>query len=154
MTLSLPVSTAPDLCSEDYCVLGLATCYLKEDGEFYAVEIIEPIPSAAFEAILKGVPTSFRWAIALPLGQVIQQDQPLKPAAFPTTAQFCGDFVDRVVATVRTYQSRPQACQHLAIGDRREDLNYSLERKRVLNATHIVRTEDNVKQHPLTHQTV
>jgi hypothetical protein len=34
----------------------------------------------------------------------------------------------------------------------RQDFNYSLDRKRVLNASKVVRTEDNVKQHSHTHQ--
>ncbi|MGL5035408.1 MAG: hypothetical protein ACRC6M_16595 [Microcystaceae cyanobacterium] len=142
----------PDLKADDYCVLGLATCFLKEDGEFHAVEVIEPIPSAALEAILKGVPTSFRWAIALSLGEVFQAGQPHKPPQFPENAQFCEDFDARTVATARTYKSRPQAQTHIAIATVREGFNYSLERKRVLNAGHVVRTEDNVKQHPHTHQ--
>ena len=145
-------SNAPEIQPDDYCVLGLATCYLKEDGEFHAVDVIEPIPSAALEAILKGVPTSFRWARSIPVKAAIAVDTPQKLAEFPETAQFCDDFVPRVLATVRTYKTRPQAQSHIPIGSQREDFNYSLERKRVLNATHVVRTEDNVKQHPHTHQ--
>jgi hypothetical protein len=55
---------------------------------------------------------------------------------------------------VRTYQSRPQAQGYIPLGTISRDFNYSLERKRVLNATKVVRPEDNVKQHPLTHQTL
>jgi hypothetical protein len=84
----------------------------------------------------------------------IAVDTPQKLAEFPETAQFCDDFVPRVLATVRTYKTRPQAQSHIPIGSQCEDFNYSLERKRVLNATHVVRTEDNVKQHPHTHQTL
>jgi hypothetical protein len=38
------------------------------------------------------------------------------------------------------------------VGTRRDDFNYSLERKRVLNAENVVSTEDNVKQHKYTHE--
>ena len=62
--VSMP-SSPTTLTSDDYCVLGLATCFLREDSQFHAVEIIEPIPSAALEAILKQVPTSYKWAIAV-----------------------------------------------------------------------------------------
>jgi hypothetical protein len=152
MTTATIFSNAPEIQPNDYCVLGLATCYLKEDGEFHAVDVIEPIPSAALEAILKGVPTSFRWARAFPVKAAIASDSPQKLAEFPETAQFCDDFVPRVLATVRTYKTRPHAQAHIPIGTVRDDLNYSLDRKRVLNATHVVRSEDNVKQHPHTHQ--
>ncbi|BAP18600.1 hypothetical protein ETSB_1913 [cyanobacterium endosymbiont of Epithemia turgida isolate EtSB Lake Yunoko] len=27
----------PDISIDDYCVFGLATCYLKEDGEFLKI---------------------------------------------------------------------------------------------------------------------
>ncbi|MGC8711919.1 MAG: hypothetical protein ACP5RH_05955, partial [Leptodesmis sp.] len=55
---------ATDLSADDYVVLGLATCFIKEDGEVHAVKIVEPIPSAALEAIVKGIPTSYEMAIA------------------------------------------------------------------------------------------
>ncbi|MEB3310606.1 MAG: hypothetical protein VKJ02_10260 [Snowella sp.] len=152
MTTAPVFSNAPDITGHDYCVIGLSTCFIKDDGEFHQVNVLEPIPSAALEAILKGVPTSFQWARAMTVGEVIVDDQPSKSAYFPESAQFCDNFVERIVATIRTYKSRPQAQVHIPLGSVREDLNYSLERKRVLNATNIVRAEDNVKQHPHTHQ--
>lgn len=152
MTTATVFSNAPDITKNDYCVIGLSTCFIKEDGEFHQVNVLEPIPSAALEAILKGVPTSFQWARAMSVGEVIVNDQPCQSSHFPESAQFCDNFVERMLATVRTYKSRPQAQVHIPLGSVREDLNYSLERKRVLNATNIVRTEDNVKQHPHTHQ--
>ena len=48
----------PDLTNNDYCIFGLATCFLKNDGKFDEIKIIEPIPSSALEIILKGIPTS------------------------------------------------------------------------------------------------
>lgn len=143
---------APDVCADDYCVFGLATCFLKEDGELHQVEVVEPIPSAALEAILKGIPTSYQYACAKPLGEVLTGDKLRIPPEFPATTQFCDDFAQRVVAAARTYQSRPEAKAHIPLGTKREDFNYSLERKRVLNAVNVVRSEDNVKQHPHTHQ--
>ena len=145
-------SQAPEITANDYCVVGLATCFLKEDGEFHQVEVLEPIPSAALEAILKGVPTSFQWAKAISIGEIIVDEQPQKNANFPEEAQFCDDFLERILATLRTYKSRPQAQNHIPLGTVRKDFNYSLDRKRVLNATKVVRTEDNVKQHSHTHQ--
>lgn len=152
MTTATLFPDAPDIAADDYCVFGLATCFLKEDGEFYQVQIVEPMPSAALEAILKGVPTSYQLACAKPVGEVIKSDTPRIPAEFPPQAQWCDDFAQRVIAATRTYKSRPEAKVHIPLGGVRHDFNYSLERKRVLNAVNVVRTEDNVKQHSHTHK--
>ncbi len=34
---------------DDYCVFGLAICFLKQEGELEKVAVLEPIPSAALE---------------------------------------------------------------------------------------------------------
>jgi len=150
MTISL--SNAPDLADDDYLVLGLATCFLKEEGEIHAVEIIEPIPSAALEAIVKGIPTSYQRATATTIGAVLRGDSLQAPAHFPSTAQFCDEFVSRAISAARTYKARPVAKDLVPAGTSRSDFNFSTERKRVLNSQRIVRTEDNVKQHEYTHQ--
>ncbi|MBE9174381.1 hypothetical protein IQ225_01895 [Synechocystis salina LEGE 06155] len=147
----MPISPT-SLASDDYCVLGLATCFLREDGDFHAVDIIEPIPSAALEAILKQVPTSYQWAIAVQAGGVLAGEEINKPAIFDQSAQFCDDFVERFTAAARTYQVRPQAKEHLAIGEKWDKFNFSLEKKRILNDSKVVKNEDNVKQHSHTHQ--
>ena len=138
--------------TDDYCVLGLATCFLREDSQFHAVEIIEPIPSAALEAILKQVPTSYQWAIAVNVSDVLAGETPKKPAAFEETAQFCDNFAERLTAAARTYQVRPQAQSHIPLGSKWDQLNFSLEKKRVLNDSKVVKPEDNVKQHAHTHE--
>jgi hypothetical protein len=143
---------APDLSADDYIVLGLATCFVKEDGEVYEVQIIEPIPSAALEAIVKGIPTSYKLACATTLGAVLDGDTLQKPAGFPDSAQFSEEFGQRAIAAARTYKSREVAKSLIALGTTREDLNYSTERKRVLNVKRVVNKEDNVKQHAYTHQ--
>ena len=141
-----------DVSADDYCVFGLATCFLREDGEFHQVQIVEPIPSAALEALLKGIPTSYELACAQPLGEVLTGDNLKVPAEFPAQAQFCDDFAERAIAAARTYNSRPEAKSHVPLGTTRKDFNYSLEKKRILNAVNVVRTEDNVKQHSHTHK--
>ncbi|MGL4618387.1 MAG: hypothetical protein ACRCZS_04925, partial [Chroococcidiopsis sp.] len=60
MTTATVYANAPELSPEDYVAIGLATCFVKEDGEVRDLEIIEPIPSAALEAIAKGIPTSYK----------------------------------------------------------------------------------------------
>ena len=74
------------------------------------------------------------------------------PADFPEGAQFGNDFVERAIAAARTYHKKPEATQHIPVGSRYDKLNYSLERKRILNSNRVVKTEDNVKQHEYTHK--
>lgn len=150
MTTSYP--TAPDLTAEDYLLLGLATCFIKADGEVFQVRVVEPIPSAALEAIAKGIPTSYELATATTLGAVLVDDQPQLPPNFPPDTQFCDEFAFRAIAAARTYKSRPEAQAHVPLGTTKTDFNYSTERKRVLNSDRIVKPEDNVKQHAYTHQ--
>ncbi|MDV3000473.1 MAG: hypothetical protein N5P05_002079 [Chroococcopsis gigantea SAG 12.99] len=143
---------APDVSGDDYCVFGLATCFLKEEGELQSVEIIEPIPSAAIEAIVKGIPTSYRLACAKSLGQLFIDGVPTIPAEFPPHSQFCDSFDERAIAATRTYKTHPDAQEFIPLGTSREDVNYSTDRKRVLNSVHIVGNDDNVKQHSHTHK--
>ncbi len=152
MTNATLLTNAPDVSADDYLVLGLATCFYKEDGEVYEVKIVEPIPSAALEALVKGIPTSYQLAFATTLGDVLVGETPKMPALFPETAQFSDEFVYRALAAVRTYKRRLEAQSHIPVGTSRNDFKYSIERKRVLNASRIVTKEDNVKQHPHTHQ--
>lgn len=147
-----PYVNAPDLTADDYLVLGLATCFVKDDGAVHEVQLIEPIPSASLEAILKGIPTSYQMATATTLGAALAQDPPLVPKEFPASAQFCDEFTSRTIASARTYKRRPVAQTHLLPGTIHRDFNYSIERKRVLNSQRIVKTEDNVKQHEYTHK--
>jgi hypothetical protein len=152
MTSTTSYSNAPDVTADDYLVIGLATCFIKEDGEVHQVPIVEPIPSAALEAIVKGIPTSYQMAVATTLGAVLVGDTPQLPAEFPAQAQFGDEFVERAIAAVRTYKRKPTACQIIPQGTTKKDFNYSTDRKRVLNSQRIVRTEDNVKQHEYTHK--
>lgn len=152
MTTATTHPKAPDLSTDAYLIIGLATCFLKADGEIHEVKIAEPIPSAALEAIVKGIPTSYQAACATTLGAVLVGDQLQMPQEFPADTQFCDDFADRAIAAARTYHSRPVAQEHILLGTTRQDFNYSTERKRVLNSQRIVKTEDNVKQHQYTHE--
>ena len=133
--------------ADDYCLFGLATCFVREEGETKQVEVIEPIPSAALEALLKGIPTSYQLAVAKNVGDVINDDQLQKPTEFPPESQFSDNFVERTLAATRTYKNKPSAQQYIAIGSCKTDLNYSVERKRVLNNINVVSDDDNVKQH-------
>ncbi|MGK7891886.1 MAG: hypothetical protein AB4042_21375 [Leptolyngbyaceae cyanobacterium] len=144
--------TIAEMTMEAYVVVGLAHCFIKDDGEVHPVTVIEPIPSAALEAILKGIATSYEMAYATPLGEIVQGETLVRPEGFPAESQFCDEFVERAIAAARTYQARPEAQSHIALHETYREFNLSLERKRVLNSDRIVKAEDNVKQHAYTHQ--
>lgn len=148
------ILNAPDISADDYCIFGLATCFIRDEGETKEVQVIEPIPSAALEALIKGIPTSYQLALAQSLGEIFKDENPQIPVEFPANSQFCDEFKERTIAAVRTYKSRPQAQAHIPLNTIKKDFNYSLERKRVLNQTHVVSKEDNVKQHSHTHKTL
>lgn len=152
MTTANLFPNAPDIAKEDYLVLGLATCFYKEDGQVHQIEVVEPIPSAALEAILKAVPTSYRLAYATTAGEVFAPDKINIPSVFPENSQLGDEFAQRAVAAIRTYKKRPEAKEHISLGSTRDDMKYSTERKRVLNASRVVTKDDNVKQHAYTHQ--
>lgn len=152
MTSTVVYAKAPELSKDDYLVVGLATCFIKEEGEVHEVKVMEPIPSAALEAIVKGIPTSYKMAWGTTLGRVLTGETPQKPSEFPSSAQFPDEFASRAIAATRSYKSRPSAKNHIPLGTMRNDFNYSTARKRVLNAENIVRKEDNVKQHEYTHK--
>lgn len=152
MTTATSLTDAPDLTAEDYVVLGLAACFIRDDDGVYEVEVVEPIPSAALEAVVKGIPTSYKLAIATTVGSVLGGETAQLPVEFPVNAQLCDDFAYRAIAAARTYKVRPVAQTLIPVGTTRSDFNHSIERKRVLNSVRIVRTEDNVKQHEYTHQ--
>ncbi len=147
-------ASASDLSSEDYCVLGLATCFVRDEGEIEKLTILEPIPSAALEALIKGIPTSYQIACSTTLGEIFQDDTVKIPDNLSKEAEInlCDRFAERVAAATRTYKSRPEAKKHIPLGTTKQDFNYSLERKRVLNNSTVVSTEDNVKQHSHTHK--
>lgn len=152
MTTAPVDAYAADIQPGDYLVLGLATCFVKQEGEVLEIQVIEPIPSAALEALLKGIPTSYQMLKATTMGTVITGDSLQAPPEFPATAMFGEDFVDRAIAAVRTYKRKPSAQGHIPPNSLYTDLQYSLDRKRVLNSQRVIRAEDNVKQHAYTHQ--
>lgn len=150
---AIAAALAADLQPQDYGVVGLATCFLRQEGELEAVDIIEPVPSAALEAILKGIPTSYKMVRSATVADLWSEGRPVRPADFPETASFCEDFGERLVAAVRTYRDRAGTVKEsVPLGTTRTDFNYSTERKRLLNSDRLVKAEDNVKQHAYTHQ--
>lgn len=147
------INLPPDLSPDTYVILGLATCFTKQEGgKLNPVKVIEPIPSATLETIVQGIPTSYKQAIATTLGTVLSGDTLQQPPEFSDEAEFGENFIERAIAAARSYSARPAAKSHLALGQVRQDFNFSTERKRTLNPDRMVSAEDNVKQHAYTHQ--
>ncbi len=149
-TISYP--NAPDLAADDYIVIGLATCFIKEDGEVHEVDVIEPIPSASLESLFKGIPTSYKSAVATTLGSVLDGETPRKPPELDNSAQIVDDFSERAFAAARTYKRKQEAKSLILLGETYSKFEYSIEKKRVLNAQRVVNKDDNVKQHSHTHK--
>lgn len=139
---------APDLTAEDYVVLGLATCFLRNEDGVQQVRVIEPIPASALEALMKGVPTSYSKAIALTIDAALNSQL---PADFTAEAELGQEFADRAIAAARTFKRRPESSTFIPMGTSYDRFIYSLERKRVLNPSRNVTKDDNVKQHAHTH---
>lgn len=152
MTIATPLPQAPDLSADSYLVVGLATCYVRADGETQQVTVLEPVPSAYLEAVLGQVPTSYKQLQAVTLGQVITDQEPQHLSGLSTETQLGENFVDRAISAARTYQSRPATAASIPLGSTYTDLNYSTENKRVLNRQNVVTADDNVKQHDHTHK--
>jgi hypothetical protein len=146
------IANAPDLATTDYLVVGLATCYIRDDGEVKEVTVLEPVPSAYLEALFHGIPTAYKCLYGTTLGAVVGDGSATMPADAPADAQFCADFVARAAATARTYKARTVATTLVPLGTRHTPENYSTEKKRVLNLDPVVTAEDNVKQHEYTHK--
>jgi hypothetical protein len=152
MTTAAVYPHASDLSADDYIVVGLATCFIKQDGEVHQVQIVEPIPSASLEALVKGIPTSYQLAAATTLGALLTGETVTLPTEFPPETQLCDDFAERLTAAARTYKNSQTDLTLIPVGTTKADFNFSTDRKRVLNSDRIVRTEDNVKQHAYTHE--
>jgi len=145
-------SNAPEISADDYCVFGVATCFIREEGETKQVNVIEPVPSSALESILGGAETSYQMVAAKPVKDCFDGENLIKPDEFPQDADFGTDFTERIIASVRTYKYHDHLQSSFPLGSINKELNHSTKRKRVLNAERMVRTEDNVKQHSHTHQ--
>lgn len=144
----------PDLSPDSYLVLGVAHCFYKAEGDLQEIKLIEPIPSASLETLCKHVPTAYAVAGAFTLGEVLQEqgEGVIPPSLRPYQAQLCSEFVERAIATARTYKSHPQAQQYIPLGTTFAKFNFSLEKKRILNVKRVIKDEDNIKQDPHTHR--
>lgn len=143
---------APDLNADSYVVIGVATCFVRDDGDLHEVTVAEPVPSAYLEAVFKGVPTSYTQLYGTTLGTALPEGQPTVIPEAPAATQLCNNFEARILAAARTYVSRPAAQELVPPGSCRSDINHSTAKKRILNLENVVTADDNVKQHEYTHK--
>jgi hypothetical protein len=153
MTLTTPFANAPDVSSDDYLVIGVATCFRRDDSDLVMLKVVEPVPSAYLESLLQKIPTSYERLLAVQVKQVLEAPDVADLVGEPDV-HFCENFSDRVIAAARTYHHQPQAQTRLPLGTVHTDLDYSVEKKRVLNVKNVVKVEDNVRQHAYTHKTL
>ncbi len=144
----------------EYVVIGVATCYQRNDeGRLDEVLVAEPVPAADLDCLAKEVrASSYQLLYATTYAEVVQEGQPTLPRDVITGDVHVGvNFIQRVQAAARTYRSKPEFCHvplHEVITPDTGvfQLNYNPEPKRIINAIAEVSDSDNVKQHAHTHK--
>ena len=134
-----------NMSSNSFVVLGLASCFIREENKLLPVEVIEPIPSATLLTLLEGIPTSYSLLIPSSLEEAQTAFEKGHLSAFPGSARFGENFIERLNAAIRTYQTNPQAAERL---DAPLNLNNPAPQNRILNLSRSISDADNVKQHP------
>lgn len=151
MTSNTILDNNSDPAIADYLVAGIASCFLRNEGELEMVRVLEPVPSAYLESVLQGIPTSYEVIFATTVGHLLDDNEVAKLMDH-YDASLGENFSDRVAAAARTYKMRPSATELIPASTPYTDLNHSTEKKRVLNVKNVVKKEDNVRQHKYTHQ--
>lgn len=108
---SLSTAIFPNVGALSYLVLGLATCFIKKDGEVIPGQVIEPIPSATLETIVARIPTSYEFAFATDFHAVIQGEKLIRPEGFPEGSRGCEDFIDHRLGSIRLRKLPRPCCQ-------------------------------------------
>lgn len=139
----------PEWSDDDYIVLGLAHCFVKDaDARLQDCFVVEPIPAGAVECMDNGGVTCYLHAYGTRLGVALKQDTSLLPKEFES-AKFAEDFEFRTRCASRTWKRQhPQEnlLSLVADGVLRSDWNFNLDDKRILNMEHEVNDSDNIKQ--------
>jgi phosphatidylinositol glycan class S len=139
----------PEFFDDDYIVVGLAHCFVKDDNsKLQDVFVIEGIPAGAVECMDNGGVTCYKHTYGTTLGEILKQDVSLLPKEFQGGV-FADDFDFRTKCCARTWK-RSHAQEHLLnmvpVGTVRSDFNFKIEDKRILNQENEVKDEDNIKQ--------
>ena len=156
MTASIATNDVQGL---EYVVLGIATCFQRNDeGRLQEVAIAEPVPAAELDCLYNAArPSSYTKLYATTFAEIVREDAPQLPTDVVPTGVFPGqDFVERARAATRSYRAKPNF-KHIPLGNTITTssepfaLNYSPEPKRILNVSYEPSEADNVKQHTHTH---
>ena len=131
--------------SSDFVVLGLASCFVRQDNELLPTQVIEPIPSATLLTLLDGIPTSYCLLTPSSIEEATAAYQRGTFESFPEDARFADNFMERLDAASRTYQSNPDAAKRLT---QPMPLANPTSQKRILNLSRSISDADNIKQHP------
>eukprot|EP00850_Spirogloea_muscicola_P024187 SM000470S16632 [mRNA] locus=s470:4:1046:+ [translate_table: standard] len=144
-----PIGEDPEWADDDYIVLGVAHCFVKDEaGKLSDVFVVEPLPAGALECMDNGGTTCYKHVTATTLGVALAHDSALLPPEFAGIS-FCDEFDFRAKCASRTWKRQhPQEnLMNLApAGGVRSDFNFSLEDKRILNMENVVNDADNIKQ--------
>lgn len=158
-TSQTPVS-AQDVGALEYVVLGVATCFQRdEEGRLQEVLVAEPVPAAELDCLAQGVrSTSYSLLYATAYGEIIHDGQPTLPTdVIPAGVVAAENFVSRAQAATRTYRAKPEF-KHIPLHESCTTdsgvftLRYTPDPKRIINGIQEVSDADNVKQHAYTHQ--
>mmetsp|Transcript_11497 Transcript_11497/g.18743 ORF Transcript_11497/g.18743 Transcript_11497/m.18743 type:complete len:245 (+) Transcript_11497:98-832(+) len=147
-----------DVDPSSYIVVGCATCFLRDEEDpkrLEQVQILEPLATGTTESVVIGAVTSFTKLYGTTLGEFLPPNSdysnPARISVFPEEARYHENFYERAIAAARTFKRKPEAMRHIAIGEVYDGtMNFSLEKKRILNMKNEVKDSDNVKQHENT----
>ena len=135
--------------SEDYALLGVAAVFQRVEGKLQQVLVLEPLPSSSVECIVRlGVPTSFKRLFGTNLGALSDALSEMPPGVINEGEKvaFADNFTERLYAAVRTFRRSPEYAAMVPPGKIVDELNFNLEKKRILNEKWEPNFEDNVKQ--------
>ena len=150
-----PVPTEP-LNQENYIAVGLAQVFMLNAGSSPTAQyLIEPLTAATLESLQLGVPTSYCRVLALTCGDLF--DDVVEPAAINQDAlaplidgfedvKICENMIERSMAAARTFRRRIEATEFVPLYETSEDLNFNIERKRIMDQIYEPSFDDNVKQ--------
>jgi hypothetical protein len=143
----------------EYVVLGVATCYQRDDeGRLQEMQVAEPVPAAELDCLFRGVrSTSYQLLYATTYAEIVQNDAPVLPSDIvPDGVVAAQDFVARVQAATRSYRVKPEF-KHVPLNETVTTesgaftLKHNPEPKRILDVNYEPSEADNVKQHAYTH---
>lgn len=129
----------------------MCSCVLSFSREAALEEllVIEPVPASALDCVARlKVPTSYLRLWGTTLGDVPETIDELPKGVIREgeNVAFGESFTERSQSSARTYRRSPEIAKMLPTGQITEDLNHSIERKRLIEDDWEPDFSDNVKQ--------